>query len=211
MFSYPADYLAKVSLYFCIVYRSDGFHIYFQVLGVFPAVVFRATLIRLFPIVHLQDILDSKLFDNFSQPVQVCIVHLPLVIVLDMYYFSLDITTMNGSLGYIQAIQAVDKDTRHAFGKADFAHLFQFWQTQFQRFDEILHIHRILAGLVQEELEIECLVVAVVDVACIIDSIIIDLAIFREFYHGLVLFHQHLFEFLVLLDQFKDKIRLHII
>jgi hypothetical protein len=157
-------------------------------LCVFPAVVFRATLIRLFPIVYFQDILDSKLFDNFSQPVQVCIVHFPFVIVLDMYDFSLDITTMNGALGYIQAIQAVDKDTRHAFGKTDFAHLFQLGQAQFQRFDEILHIHGIFARLVQEELEVECLVIIVI--VAVADSIIVDLAVFCDFYYGLILFNQ---------------------
>jgi hypothetical protein len=85
---------------------------------------------------------------------------------------------MNGTLGYIQAIQAINKEPRHAFGKAYFAHPFQFGHAQFQRFDEVLHIHRILARLVQEELEIERLVMAI----CIgvIDSII-DLTMFCDF------------------------------
>jgi hypothetical protein len=104
-----------------------------------------------------------------------------------MDYFSLDITTMNGSLGYIQAIQAVNKESRHAFGKANLAHLFQLWQTQFQRFDEVLHIHCIFTGLVQEELEVECLVVAII--VAIADSIVINMAIFCDLNHGLILFH----------------------
>jgi hypothetical protein len=130
----------------------------------------------------------GKLFNNFSQPIQVCIIAFPLVIVFDMNYFSLEITAMNRSLGYIQAIQAIHKDTRHAFGKTDFAHLFQLGQTQFQRFDEVLHIHGIFARLVQEELEIECLVMAIC--VCVIYGIIIDLAVFCDLYYGLVLFYQ---------------------
>ena len=66
---YATDYLAKVSLYFCVINWTDGFHIYSQVLIVFPAVVFRATLIRFLPIVHSQDILVRKLLNNLSQPV----------------------------------------------------------------------------------------------------------------------------------------------
>jgi hypothetical protein len=41
-------------------------------------------------------------------------------------------------------------------------------------------------------------------VVVIIDGIIIDLAVFCDFYYGLVLFYQQLFEFLVLFNQFKD-------
>ena len=93
-----------------------------------------------------------KLFDDLSEPIQIRIVAFPLVIILDMDYFSLHVAAMNRPLGYIQAIQAIHKDTRHAFGKTDFTHLFQLGQTQFKRLNKILHIHGIFAGLVQEEL-----------------------------------------------------------
>jgi hypothetical protein len=102
-----------------------------------------------------------------------------------MNYFSLDITTMNRALGYIQAIQAVNKDTGHAFGKAYLPHPFQLWQTQFKRFDEILHIHSIFACLVQEYIQVERLVIIVA-----IANRIIYLAIFRDLYNGLVLLYQ---------------------
>ena len=124
---YATDYFAKISLLICFINWANGFHIDSQVLVVFPAVIFRATWIRLFPVVHAQYVLVCKLLDNLSQSIQVCIVALPLIIVFDMDYFSLDITTMNGSLGYIQAIQAIHKDTRHAFGKTNLAHFFQLW------------------------------------------------------------------------------------
>jgi hypothetical protein len=126
-----------------------------------------------------------KLLDNLSEPIQVCIIPFPFIIVLDMNYLSLDVTAMNRTLGYIQTIQAVHKDTRHAFGKAYFAHPFQLWQTQFKRFDEILHIHRILARLVQEYIQIERLIIIVA-----IANRIIHLTIFRDLYNGLILLYQ---------------------
>jgi hypothetical protein len=71
---------------------------------------------------------------------------------------------------------------------------------------KILHIHRIFAGLVQEELEVERLVVIV----AIADSIV-DLAVFRDLYDGLVLLYQELFELLILPDKLQYETRLHII
>jgi hypothetical protein len=42
-------------------------------------------------------------------------------------------------------------------------------------------------------------------VVVIIDGIIIiDLVVFCDFYYGLILFYQQLFEFLVLLNKLKD-------
>jgi hypothetical protein len=65
-------------------------------------------------------------------------------------------------------------------------------------------------------LEIECLIIAII--VAIADGIVINLAIFCDLYHGLILFHhliallyQQVFELLVLLDKFKYDIHLHIL
>jgi hypothetical protein len=153
---------------------------------IFSAVIFRATWIRLFPVVHTQYIFVRKLFDDLSESVQIRIVAFPFVIILDMYNFSLDVATMNGALGYVQTIQAVNKHSGHAFGKAYFAHLFQFRHAKLKRFDEIFHVHGILAGLVQEEIEIECLIVAI---CIIVINSIVNLTILCDLYNGLILFY----------------------
>jgi hypothetical protein len=66
---YATDYFAKVSLLIGFIHWTNCFYIDSQVLVVFPAVVFRATWIRLFPVVYPQDILVCKLLNNLSQPV----------------------------------------------------------------------------------------------------------------------------------------------
>jgi hypothetical protein len=71
---------------------------------------------------------------------------------------------------------------------------------------KILHIHCIFAGLVQEELKIERLVVII----AIADSIV-DLAVFCYLYDGLVLLYQELFELLILPDKLQYEICLPLV
>jgi hypothetical protein len=87
------------------------------------------------------------------------------------------------------------------------ANVLQLIHLHFNILYEFGHIDGILAGLIQEELEIERLIVIVAICIGVIDGIVIIITILCDFYHGLILFHhlitllyEKVFELLVLLD-----------
>jgi hypothetical protein len=55
--------------------------------------------------------------------------------------------------------------------------------------NKVLHVHRVFAGLVQEEIEVECLVVAVV-IAQGIGIVIIIALVLCDINHRIALVHQ---------------------
>jgi hypothetical protein len=68
---------------------------------------------------------------------------------------------MNWSLGHIEGFQVLDYDVGNAFDITELAYALQVGKLKVYGIYEICYVHSIFALLVQEYLQIECLVVRI--------------------------------------------------
>ena len=133
----------------------------FEVEVVLAIVVFFAARILVPPVVHDHHVLVGDLLDNALKLILVRSVFLPPVLVLNMYDFPLQVAAVDGALSDIQLVESVNQQTRNALGVAQVTNLLKVGSADLQGFDKVANVHGVLAGVVEEELQVEGLVVAV--------------------------------------------------
>lgn len=87
---------------------------------------------------------------------------LPFIIILDIQYFALAIATVNRAFGHIRLLEVVHKYLRNPLNKPTLANILHIVRIQFYRLHEIRHIHRVLTLLIQEHIDIECLIIGII-------------------------------------------------
>jgi hypothetical protein len=95
---------------------------------------------------------------------------------------------------HLHITEAVRHHGRYAFNETNLSSVNELVAGDFNGIDEIVHADGILAGFIQEDVEIELIVVRGV----VVVTIGVIASFIREFHHLLVLFKDKCFELLVL-------------
>jgi hypothetical protein len=193
------DDLIETFQLFVVQVRSQGLTVDLIILVIFSIVQIHATRIRGPPVCQKNHIFPGNLFYAFNQQFAF---FFPAIFIFYVHDFSLQITAVNRSLTDVQLLQLSQEDVRNACGIAILSIVFQVLELYLERINEILDIHSVFAGLVQEKIQIE-IVVRIVAVVIVVTVICCDASLGRQFNDLLVLFHDKLLKFLVLIQQFK--------
>jgi hypothetical protein len=104
---------------------------------------------------------ESNTLDHLSQLFIIFIILFPDPVVFNIDRFSLGVCAMDWALGYIEGLQVLDYDVGNAFDITELAYALQVGKLKVYGIYEVSNIHCIFAVLIQEDLQIECLVMRI--------------------------------------------------